>query len=252
MKISVVIPAYNEESQIEGCLAAVRAEVRRSGADAEIVVVNNASTDRTGELARAALGVRVVDEPRKGLLYARQAGYEASSGELIANIDADTRMPEGWMSVVIEHFEAKEGLVALSGPYIYTDLHVWVRAAVKVFYAVGYFFYFIVHYLLNSGAMLQGGNYVVRRSALAAIGGYDTSIVFYGEDTDIAKRIAERGEVRWTWALPMHTSGRRLAAEGVVRMGLRYALNFVWVNFFGHPYTVRYTDIRPSAPKEQK
>ncbi|MFN4211965.1 MAG: glycosyltransferase family 2 protein, partial [Devosia sp.] len=59
MRLAFVIPAYNEEALIGKCLESVIAEIARSGADAEVIVVNNASTDRTGEIARSYTGVRV-------------------------------------------------------------------------------------------------------------------------------------------------------------------------------------------------
>lgn len=245
MKVSIIIPAYNEERLLPECLECVLAEVARTPeSDAEVLVVNNASTDATREVALRFPGVRVVDEPKKGLVQARHAGTEASAGELLAHIDADTRVPPGWLSTVLREFQSPR-VVGLSGPYVYYDLSWWERALVRLFYAVGFAFYWIVHYILRRGAMLQGGNYVVRRDALERIGGFDTTISFYGEDTDIAKRLAREGEVRWTWRLPMHTSGRRLRHEGVLRMGLRYALNFLSVNFFSKPATREYTDVRP-------
>jgi hypothetical protein len=76
------------------------------------------------------------------------------------------------------------------------------------------------------------------------IGGYDTTIEFYGEDTDIAKRIFKVGEVKWTFDLPMYTSGRRLRKEGIITMGLKYAINYLWPIIFGRPFTTKYKDIR--------
>lgn len=122
MKISFVIPAYNEERHLPQCLAAVERELARTPCDAEVIVVNNASTDRTGEVARGYSFVRVVDEPRKGLVRARHAGLAASAGEIIANIDADTMPPEGWLATVLAEFARDERLAALSGPFIYHDL----------------------------------------------------------------------------------------------------------------------------------
>ena len=84
----------------------------------------------------------------------------------------------------------------------------------------------------------------LRKKDFEKIGGFDTQIAFYGEDTDIAKRLGRVGEVRWTWKLPMYTSGRRLAHEGIVRMGIRYAANFIWVSILDRPYTKEYTDVR--------
>ena len=82
----------------------------RAGADqelgdaVEIIVVNNASSDRTREVALGYPGVRVVDEPQKGLTFARQAGFAASTGELIANVDSDSRLTPGWVQTVLKEF----------------------------------------------------------------------------------------------------------------------------------------------------
>jgi len=238
-QLAFVIPAYNEEALIGTCIESVLAEIKRSGADVEVVVVNNASKDRTGEIARSYPGVTVVDELQKGLVHARHAGFVNSTAELVANIDADTKVPEGWISTVLEEFEKKPELVALSGPYIYYDLSVWNRLLVRLFYYLSYVLYSI------NRAMIQGGNFVIRRSAWIKAGGYDLSIAFYGEDTDIAVRMAKIGPVKWTFKLPMFTSGRRLEKEGVFKTAGTYTLNYFWVILRGKPATKEYTDIRP-------
>jgi len=245
MRISFVIPAYNEEQLLPKCLEAVKREIAHTPLiETEVIVVNNASTDRTGELARSYDWVRVVDEPRKGLVRARQAGYVVSTGELIANVDSDAMVGEGWLETVRVEFEKDPRLVALSGPQIYYDLSWPRRAVARVWYIVAYWIHIINHYIFHTGAILQGGNFVVRRSAMEQIGGFDTSIEFYGEDADVAKRISKVGEVKWTFALPTYASGRRLAHEGTVITGLRYMGNFFYVLLRGKPYTTAYTDIR--------
>jgi glycosyltransferase involved in cell wall biosynthesis len=115
-RISFVVPAYNEERLLPAALTAIVAEIRRTPCDAEIIVVNNASTDATASVARSFASVRLVDEPLKSLARARQAGFLAASGGLIANIDADTVLPEGWLRRVLVAFDANPALVALSGP----------------------------------------------------------------------------------------------------------------------------------------
>ncbi|MCX6786578.1 MAG: glycosyltransferase family 2 protein [Candidatus Kaiserbacteria bacterium] len=247
MRISFVIPAYNEEQRLPSCLSSVERELARTSCDAEVIVVNNASTDCTGEVARSFNWVKVVNEPNKGLVRARHAGFTVSTGDIIANIDSDTIMPEGWLETVINEFKHDEHLAALSGPYIYYDLSILHRFLTKFFYFLGYISHLINHHILHSGAMLQGGNFIVRRSHLEQIGGFDTSIEFYGEDTDIARRISKVGRVKWTFKLPMYTSGRRLAKEGTMRMGLRYAANYFHTLILGKPLTVEYTDIRDTA-----
>ena len=101
MHLAFVIPAYNEEALIGKCVESVLAEVKRSGrADIDVVVVNNNSTDRTAEVAGSYAGGRVADEKQKGLVAARDGGFRATTAELVANIDADTIVPPGWLDVV--------------------------------------------------------------------------------------------------------------------------------------------------------
>ena len=78
--ISFVVPAYNEEKNLGWTLHAIIAEIKRSGCVAEVIVVNNASTDRTAEIAACFPEVIVVDEPEKGLVQARRAGSCAPPG----------------------------------------------------------------------------------------------------------------------------------------------------------------------------
>ncbi|MDE2079239.1 MAG: glycosyltransferase family 2 protein [Patescibacteria group bacterium] len=244
MKLSFVIPAYNEEGYLSACLKSVQKEITESGVDAEIIVVNNASTDKTAEVARSFKDVRVVDEPRKGLSQARQTGFAASSGELIANIDADTIVPPGWIKKVLKAFTQNGRLAALSGPYIYYDLPWYVGMMVRLFYIVGYAVYAIGYGLFGFGAMLQGGNFIVRRTSLEKAGGFDLSVSFYGEDTAVARRLANVGRVWWTFNLYMYTSGRRFKREGLATIGIRYALNYFSISASGKPVTTDYKDIR--------
>jgi glycosyltransferase involved in cell wall biosynthesis len=202
MKISFVVPAYNEQALLTRSLTAIRDEILRAGQvlgqDAEIIVVNNASTDRTREVAESIPGVVVVDEPRKGLVQARWCGFEASTGELIANIDADTILPAGWLTDVLRQFETGRNLVALSGPYIYYGVPKRVNMVVAAYYRLAYLAYLFNRFVLDVGAMLQGGNFVVKREAMLKLGSPDLRFSFYGEDTDMARRLSKVGGVKFT------------------------------------------------------
>ena len=219
--------------------------MERTEADAEIIVVNNASTDRTGEIARSFPTVRVVDEPKKGLVNARDAGFNATQAELVANIDSDTIVPAGWIDTVLREFGKDPKLVALSGPYVYYDMSLFSRFLVGMFYGLTYLIYILNRFILRVGSVVQGGNFIFKRDAWASVGGYDRSIQFFGEDTDVAVRLSKVGGVKWTFALKMMTSGRRLEKEGVFKTAGTYTLNFFWVTFRGKPATKEYTDIRP-------
>jgi glycosyltransferase involved in cell wall biosynthesis len=252
MFVSIVVPAYNEERRLGACLDSILAAVRGAEADAEIIVVDNASTDRTAEVARSRPGVTVVHEPSKGLLFARQKGFTAARGELLACIDADSLMTPRWMRTAIGQFERSPRLVCLSGPYHYNDITSFENVIVMIWYLCAKILLdFIGKDLLRRAALIQGGNYAVRRSALARIGGYDTSISFYGEDTNLACRIARVGKVRFMLSFRIATSGRRLRAEGLFSTGLRYALNALSVVAVGRPSSGRYTDIREPSEAAQ-
>lgn len=245
IKLSFVIPAYNEEGHLEKCLDSVCAQAKKYPDIVEIIVVNNASTDRTGEIAASYPGVKVVNEPHKGLVWARRAGYLASTGELIANVDSDTILTPGWLDTVFDEFSKNPNLVGLSGPFKYYDLSKITTRLVHMFYGLAHVVYWFNRFVLKKGSMLQGGNFIVTRAGLEKIGGYDTSIEFYGEDTDIARRLNEIGDVKFTRKLPMHTSGRRLTHEGAFTMGFKYARNYFWTIFFKKPRDSAYVDHRP-------
>ena len=255
MLLSFVVPAYNEEAYLGACLDSILDQTRGLEHLTEIIVVNNASTDRTREIALSYPRVHLVDELRKGLPYARQAGFLASTGSLIANVDADSRLTPGWVQTVIETFREYDGkqpaLVSLSGPLVYYDLTPRQRRLVHVFYMIAWLTYATNKYILRVGSMVQGGNFVLSRSALEAIGGYDTSITFYGEDTDIARRLHAVGKVLFTFDLKMLSSARRLKHEGMLTIAFRYGLNYFWTTFFKRPYTREHIDIREPELNQQ-
>jgi glycosyltransferase involved in cell wall biosynthesis len=245
MKISFVIPAYNEEEYLGDCIESVFREAKGKNYDLEVIVVNNSSTDKTKKVASSYKKVKVVDEPKKGLVYARKAGYLASTGDLIANIDSDSRLTPGWIDTVLSEFENDTKLVALSGPFIFYDLSKFMNRMLGGFYYYSYCLYFIAKKISKMGSMLQGGNFVLRKSAFEMVGGYDEKVYsFYGEDANIALKMEKVGKVKWTFKLSMYSSGRRLAAEGPFTMMLRYTTNYFWVLLFKKPFTKEFTDFR--------
>jgi len=91
--LSIIIPALNERHNLDAVMRAIPvARLGRHGWDTEVVVVDNGSTDGTGELARR-LGARVVDQPRRGYGNAYRAGLDSVAGGLIATGDADRTYP---------------------------------------------------------------------------------------------------------------------------------------------------------------
>jgi glycosyltransferase involved in cell wall biosynthesis len=176
----------------------------------EILVINNASTDETRAVAQQIPHVRVVDEPRKGLVVAREAGRRAATGDVLVYLDADCRAPLTWLERVESRFERTPDLIALSGPYRYYDWDWWGRLLIRAYdLTLAPATQLLVKYILRIGTIFYGGNFAVRADALEAIGGFDTSIEFHGEDTNTSPSISIRGR-RWCAA---RRTGRRSAAR---------------------------------------
>ena len=246
LKISLIIPAYNEEDYIEECLEEA---IKHSNEKFhEIIVIDNGSTDRTRELAEKFPGIKVVHEPIKGLTRARQRGLEVATGDLLAYIDADTRLHPLWIKIAENFFDKHPDAVSLSGPYRYYDgsifrngfQHIlwWLNAPIA-YYTAGY--------------MILGGNFIAKKDALLKMGGFDKTIEFYGEDTNISKRLSEHGKVAFKMDFFIYSSSRRFQKDGIIKTNINYALNFIWPAIFGHSYTntKNYSDPRPLPKSEE-
>ena len=164
-RVSVIIPAHNESGSVEHT---VRAVLGQEYPDFEVIVVDNASTDDTGAVAER-LGARVVREPRKGILFAKEAGRRAATGEIIAGLDADCVASPDWIRKGVSYF-TKPDIVAVTGGYIYDDISPFMRTFIKWGFS-------IVQTRLNAlmqwrrhGAYMIGGNCFIRAAALEKIG----------------------------------------------------------------------------------
>lgn len=234
--ISLIIPAYNEEDYLPACLEAVMENV--AGQVMEIIVVDNNSTDGTRAVVERYPAVTYVFEPEKGITRARQRGLVASSGDILAYVDADTRPPAGWIEQVREQFGTCNELGCLSGPYSFYDLGGIPRTT-----SAGWFV--AARQLAKiTGYLIVGGNFAIRRDVLEKMGGFDSSIEFYGEDADIARRARKHGKVLFSPRLVMPTSGRRMKKQGFTKMAGIYFANYFSIAFRGRPMTKGYKDVR--------
>ncbi len=244
-RISVVVCAHNEEAYLAPCLHALLAQTRRPD---EIVVIDNASTDRTREVAERVPGIRVVDEPRLGLVLARERGRASTGGELIAFLDADSRPPLQWLERVERKFRRDAHLVGLSGPFHYYDWDRSSRALIRLYdYTLAPMVHLLAQYVLHVGAVFYGGGYCVRRQALDAIGGFDTSIEFHGEDTNLGRRLTGVGRVALSNTCWVYTSARRYKVMGRMAVFRLYVRNF-WSELWHHrPKDTTHVALPPSA-----
>lgn len=242
LRISVIVCAYNEERYVAACLHSLLAQTRPPD---DIILIDNASQDRTGAIARAIPGVRVIHESRKGLVVARETGRLAATGDVLAYLDADCRAPVMWLQRVERRFLRSPNIVAVSGPYRFYDWDWWGRLLIRGYdVVVAPPTHFLVQRILRIGAILYGGNFAVRREALEKIGGFDTRIEFHGEDTNLARRLAAIGPVRLARECAMFTSARRYRAMGKGAVFGLYIRNF-WSEILRHrPSDRTHLDVR--------
>jgi glycosyltransferase involved in cell wall biosynthesis len=222
--IATIVCAHNEARFIAPCLHSLLAQTRCPD---ELIVVDNASTDETARLASAVADTRVIMEPVKGLVVARETARLAAKSDILTFVDADCRVPPHWLERVERRFERWPAAVAVTGPYRFYDWDLTGRALLRAYdWLVAPPTHALVHYGLGIGAVLYGGNFAVRSDALERIGGFDKTIEFHGEDANLGRRLTPLGLVAlarecWIW-----TSARRYRAMGKRKVFGLYIRNF--------------------------
>lgn len=241
---SIVIPAYNEEAWIERSVAAARNQDYPG--KFEVIVVDNASTDRTAELAEQA-GARVVFQPKPGLPFARDAGYRATQGEIIANTDADVLVPPNWLRSFLKPFSNPK-TVAVSGVFrVDRAERFFDRCYLKFHY--GFWEPLLIRILkLISGIVpCSGPNFAVRKAALDRVGGFDIAVPFWGEDLAMALKLRKVGKVV---RIPFRVlaSSRRFNEQGTFKPFLIYTINTIWVLLFQRSFHKDLGRYEPKSP----
>ena len=221
MKISIVIPAHNEEAVIE---ATIQSALNQNYPDFEIIVVDNNSTDKTTEIAQK-YNLKLLFEKRKGTGWARECGRKEATGEIIVGLDADCLPEPDWLLKGSKWFTS-EKVSAVTGPYDYFDSSKFYRWLSLLVQRHIYYWTNVILHKTKKGGIVLGGNVFLRAKMLEEAGGYNTEILFYGDDTDTAKRMAQKGSVIFDRNLTMKTSSRRLKKEGVIKISIVYFYHF--------------------------
>ncbi len=230
-KVSVLIPAFNEEKYITKTLEAL---LKQDYPNFEIIIVNNASTDRTKSVieefitthSNATNNITLLYETKQGTNYAREKGRKMAIGEIIAQLDADCIPATNWISTGVRLMQ-KNNVVAVTGPYDYYDSF-YLRRSLTLFAQI--VFYPIVDtcsQLFKRGGIIIGGNTFIDASVLKNAGGYNTELTFYGDDIDIAKRIFSFGRILYSNRLILKTSSRRFKALGFNKVQKKYRKAFL-------------------------
>lgn len=181
-KISVIIPCFNEEQNIKQCLDAVFAQ---TDPVYEVIVVDNNCSDKTVEVASAFKKVKVVSEPKQGLINARNAGFNVAKGDILARIDVDSRPAKNWSSVIAQSFsDDKVQAVTGTGYFYDAPFKVPVRLF-RNFVAVH------LNKLILGHNMLWGSNMAIKNQCWQNIEKLCCNRPNIMEDLDIAGHIFE-------------------------------------------------------------
>lgn len=221
--ISIVIPVYNEEDHLEACLDSIAAQTVMP---AEVIVVDNNSTDRSVEIARSYLFVRVVPEKKQGVFYARNKGFDSAKTTIIGRIDADTILPPGWVSRVQKFYDAPEHHAhALAGGCMFYNVR-WP----KVDYWITSQFVFRMNRLLVGHYILWGANMALPAEVWRTVRKDVCDRKDIHEDLDLAIHLHKRGYlVTYRSSIMAKAKMRRVFED---RAGL-------WANLKMWPQTLR-------------
>lgn len=226
MKISIIVPAYNEEEHIEKCIKALLEIKKNSIYQIEIIVCDNNSTDNTSKIIQQFPEVLLVHEKKQGTNYARQAALDFASGDIIACIDADCIPNTDWVARGAHYFSDPKtisvaGLCVFSREYPYSWIVTEIQRKIfPILHLVSRFF--------GGGGMMLGGNVFVRTYVLRSIGGFDTSFVFWGDDAQLAKTLSRYGgKMFYSTNVRVTTSSRRYKKNGLLKTLFDYT--YIWI-----------------------
>lgn len=232
-RYTVVIPAYNEADTVEAAIRSVQEQSLAAGDRLEIIVVDNNSLDDTARVAARVLGKsgRVLTATEQGPNFARQCGFQASTGSIVAFLDADCTVPPTWLTSIARAIDG--GACAVSGPVYYTFQSWWATALGRPYASfVVPLVPWVARFLtLKPAAVLAGGNFGAARWALEAIGGLPP-VPFWGDDARTAMLLArEAGRVRFARDVYAYTSPRRFEEHGLLMLNVRYAMSYFQAAF---------------------
>lgn len=204
VKLSVIIPAFNEEALLPATLAAVehaRAAFHARGWTTEVIVCDNNSTDRTAELARAA-GAMVVFEPVNQIARARNTGAAAATGDWLLFVDADSLPSPGLFADAADAIAS--GRVLACGATLKLDVPSWWYGALAQ-----------VWICWSRLARHMAGSFIcVEAAAFRELGGFSREL-YAAEELEFShrlKKLARRRGLRVVILArhPLLTSGRKI------------------------------------------
>jgi len=231
MKVSVIIPALNEEQHIEQCLQMVRHQAPH----AELLVVDGGSTDATVTLAQNC-GARVIIETTPTVAAGRNTGLQKAKGDIALFIDADCLPTKGWFDQMIAPF-SNPHVLGVAGRAIPLDGTLIEHLGLRLVFFVAAPIFFTFQIPLNTGQIMA-----FRRKAALAAGGFDPTQI-HGEDTSMFLAVKKHGLIVHSPAT-VKVSMRRIRKWGLLKYLSFNLRNFISLLKYEQPIQDRYEAVR--------
>jgi glycosyltransferase involved in cell wall biosynthesis len=186
VKLSVIVPAFNESDYLPGLLSSLQVATLAlkdegpSGDAVEVIVVDNASTDGTATIA-VDFGVKVVAVERRGIAIARNAGAAAATGDVLVFIDADYRVLPSFLTRLVHSYESDPAMAAAGVRVALEPIEIDPITRTACYVAL---------MLLRRFKRMSFGVATFRRPCFETLGGYDESL-YALEDVEILEQLAE-------------------------------------------------------------
>lgn len=200
MSISVVIPVFNEAKYIRFCLDSL---MKQTVKPKEVIIVDNNCTDDTIDICRK-YEVKIIKEKKQGMIFARNGGFNAASGDIIARCDADVILPADWLERIDNRFKTNT-ISAITGLFSYYDVPLNTTFFKRAYTS-------LMKVILKGNNTLLGPNMAIRRSVWNGIKKevcLDDKKVH--EDIDLSIHIiSQGGKIFLDKELTVYTSARRM------------------------------------------
>ncbi len=222
MKISVIIPTYNEEKYLKECLESIKTQSLRVD---EILIVDSNSTDKTHEIAKS-FNARLIVIKERGISRARHIGAVESKGNILVHTSADIKADRNWIKnlvkpIIKQNAEMTYGSIYLKDPdFIESIFSIFLNN-------------FIVPFLRIFGFVFAtADNIACTKEFYFKVGGFNTNLVT-GEDTDLIKRAMKAGAVVYVKDAIIYTDSRRIRKWGKLKYFMFHFKNFIQTNILG-------------------
>ena len=216
MKVSLIIPVFNEEKYITLCLESLEKQIEKPN---EIIIVDNNCTDNTINSVKKykkILPIKIVKEKKKGVVFARNKGFSKAKGDILARCDADSILPKNWIKKIKENF-SKNKIDGLTGPIIFYDFLLKTSFFSKI--------YLLLMKILQKGETLLGPNMAISKKIWEKIKKevcFDEKNIH--EDIDLSLHILKNnGKIVYDFNLIVYASSRRITKTPWI-----FFLNYPW------------------------